>query len=386
MHPFASLTAGVVGTGFMGLAHTEALRRLGVQIRGIVGSSFERTKSKAEAMNLPPVVESFEALLADPEIHVVHITTPNHLHYAQVAAALDAGKHVVCEKPLTVTVDEGRDLFLRAQRAGVVHAVCFNQRYYPMVHQAHAMVSHGQLGDFRLVSGGYLQDWLLFDTDWNWRLVAEKGGELRAVADIGSHWFDNIEFITGSRIVELMADLHTFHQQRTHPAGEVETFAAHKIGDVERVTEQMASDDAAGILLRFDNGARGTATISQVSAGRKNFMNWEIDCAQQAVSWNTENPENLWIGNRSQANQLLKRDPGLLDPIAGATAGYPGGHVEGYPDTFRALFKDVYQHVLDGAAASARHPTFADGLRSLVVCQAVADSARSRSWAPVATE
>jgi predicted dehydrogenase len=386
MHPFASLTAGVVGTGFMGLAHTEALRRLGVQIRGIVGSSFERTKSKAEAMNLPPVVESFEALLADPEIHVVHITTPNHLHYAQVAAALDAGKHVVCEKPLTVTVDEGRDLFLRAQSAGVVHAVCFNQRYYPMVHQAHAMVSHGQLGDFRLVSGGYLQDWLLFDTDWNWRLVAEKGGELRAVADIGSHWFDNIEFITGSRIVELMADLHTFHQQRTHPAGEVETFAAHKIGDVERVTEQMASDDAAGILLRFDNGARGTATISQVSAGRKNFMNWEIDCAQQAVSWNTENPENLWIGNRSQANQLLKRDPGLLDPIAGATAGYPGGHVEGYPDTFRALFKDVYQHVLDGAAASARHPTFADGLRSLVVCQAVADSARSRSWAPVATE
>jgi predicted dehydrogenase len=181
-----------------------------------------------------------------------------------------------------------------------------------------------------------------------------------------------------------MADLHTFHQQRSHPAGEVETFAAHTVGDVTRVTEDMASDDAAGVLLRFDNGARGTATVSQVSAGRKNFMNWEIDCTQRAVAWNTENPEDLWIGNRGQPNQLLKRDPGLLHASAAAAAAYPGGHVEGYPDTFRALFKDVYQHVLDGAGAPANHPTFVDGLRSLKVCNAVATSARSRTWTTVA--
>jgi predicted dehydrogenase len=383
MHPFSGLTAGVVGTGFMGVAHTEALRRLGVSVKGIVGSTPERARKKAEQVNLPPVVDSLAELVADPGIDVIHITTPNHLHYEQVVAVIDAGKHVVCEKPLAVSVAQGRELVARAEAAGVVHAVCFNQRYFPLVHQAHAMVAAGELGEVRLVSGGYLQDWLLFDTDWNWRLVAEKGGELRAVADIGSHFFDNVEFISGTRLTEVMADLHTFHQQRTHPLGEVETFAGHTVGDTERITEDMASDDAAGLLLRFANGARGTATISQVSAGRKTFLNWEIDCTQRAISWNSENPENLWIGHRDQANQILKRDPGLMHPIAAATSSYPGGHVEGYPDTFKALFNDVYQHVLAGAAPPAIHPTFADGLRSLLVCDAVVQSSRSGTWAAV---
>jgi predicted dehydrogenase len=366
----------------MGVAHTEALRRLGVSIKGIVGSTPDRARLKAQQVNLPPVVESLDALLADPDVDVVHITTPNHLHYAQVCAVLEAGKHVVCEKPLAVSVAEGRDLVAKAEAAGLVHAVCFNQRYYPIVHQAHAMVSHGELGDVRLVSGGYLQDWLLFDTDWNWRLDASKGGELRAVADIGSHWFDNVEFITGARIDRVMADLHTFHEQRNHPVGEVETFA-QSAADVERVTEEMASDDAAGVLLRFDNGARGTATISQVSAGRKNFLNWEIDCAQSAVCWNTENPENLWIGHRGQPNQIFKRDPGMMHPIAAATSAYPSGHVEGYPDTFRALFNDIYAHVLAGVRSPAHHPTFHDGLRSLLVCDAVAQSSKTGAWVTV---
>jgi predicted dehydrogenase len=378
----SGVTAGVVGTGFMGVAHTEALRRLGVNIKGIVGSTPERARVKAQQVNLPPVFESFEALITDPDIQVIHITTPNYLHYSQVCAVIDAGKHVVCEKPLTVSVGEGRELVAKAAKAGVVNAVCFNQRYYPLVHQAHAMVAHGDLGQVRLVSGGYLQDWLLFDTDWNWRLDSDKGGELRAVADIGSHWFDNVEFITGAQIVQVMADLHTFHQRRSHPAGEVETFATTTPGG-DRITEEMASDDAAGVLLRFNNGARGTATISQVSAGRKNFLNWEIDCAQSAVSWNTENPENLWIGHRGEANQILKRDPGLMHPLAAATSAYPGGHVEGYPDTFRALFNDVYAHVLAGASAPAHHPTFADGLRSLLVCDAVAQSAKTGAWVTV---
>jgi predicted dehydrogenase len=383
-HPLSGITAGIVGTGFMGVAHTEALRRLGVKIAGIVGSTPERAHKKAVEVNLPPVVDSIDALLADPSIQVVHITTPNHLHYAQVCAVIEAGKHVVCEKPLTVTVTEGRDLVAKAKAAGVIHAVCFNQRYYPMVHQAHVMVAHGELGDVRLVSGGYLQDWLLLETDWNWRLVAEKGGALRAVADIGSHWFDNVEFITGARIDRVIADLHTFHQTRTHPVGEVETFSAHTVAeDAERVTEPIASDDAAGVLFRMNNGARGTATISQVSAGRKNFLNWEIDCSQNAINWNTENPENLWIGHRGQPNQIMKRDPGLMHPIAAATSAYPAGHVEGYPDTFRALFADVYAHVLSAGAGPACYPTFDDGVRSLVVCDAVAESSRVGAWVAV---
>jgi predicted dehydrogenase len=383
MHPYSGLTAGIVGTGFMGVAHTEALRRLGITINGIVGSTPERAQQKAAQVNLPPVVDSLDALLADPAIQVVHITTPNHLHYDQVRAVIDAGKHVVCEKPLAVSVAEGEDLVARASAAGVLHAVCFNQRYYPLVHQAHTMVAHGELGDVKLITGGYLQDWLLLETDWNWRLVAEKGGSLRAVADIGSHWFDNIEFITGDRVTQVIADLHTFHQTRSHPLGEVETFSAHTVGDVDRVTEDVASDDAAGMLFRMSNGARGTATVSQVSAGRKNFLNWEIDCSQQAISWNTENPENLWIGHRGQPNEIMKRDAGLMHPIAAATSAYPAGHVEGYPDTFRALFNDVYAHVLSGGKGLAVYPTFADGLRSLVVCDAIGESSRTGTWVTV---
>ncbi len=384
-HPYSTLTAGIVGTGFMGVTHTEALRRLGVQVKGIVGSTPQRARQKAEQTNLPPVYDSLEALLADPQIDVVHITTPNYLHHQQVRAVIDAGKHVLCEKPLAVSIAEGQDLAARAADAGVIAAVCFNQRYYPLVHHASEMVASGELGDVRLISGGYLQDWLLFETDWNWRLESEKGGALRAVADIGSHWFDNVEFITGAKITHVMADLHTFHQQRTRPAGEVETFASHTVTTEERVTERVASDDAAGILLRFDNGARGVATVSQISAGRKNFLNWEIDCTQSAISWNTENPENLWVGHRSQPNQILKRDASMLHPKAAATVGYPGGHVEGYPDTFRALFNDVYAHVLSGGPAQspAVYPTFADGVRSLLVCDAVAQSARSQQWVAV---
>jgi predicted dehydrogenase len=376
------INVGVVGTGFMGVTHVQALRRLGITVKGIVGSTPERARAKAAQANLPQVFDTLDALLADPDIDAVHITSPNHLHHEQVVSVIDAGKHAVCEKPLAVSVEEGADLVRRAEAAGVVHAVCFNQRYYPLVHQAHTMVAHGDLGAVRLVSGGYLQDWLLFETDWNWRLVAEKGGLLRAVADIGSHWFDNVEFITGSKLTEVLGDLHTFHTQRNHPTGEVETFSV-ATENAPRVVETMKSDDAAGVLLRFANGARGTCTISQVSAGRKNYLNWEIDCANNALAWNTENPEDLWIGHRGQPNQILKRDPGLLHPIAAAVAGYPGGHVEGYPDTFRALFNDVYAHIRKGGEGPAHYPTFADGLRSLHVCDAVARSSRDGRWVSV---
>ncbi len=247
------------------------------------------------------------------------------------------------------------------------------------------MVAAGEIGTPRLVSGGYLQDWLLLETDWNWRLVAERAGGLRAVADIGSHWFDNVQFVTGRAITEVFADLHTFLGTRTHPVGEVESFAAHTVGDdVERVTEAMTSDDAAGILVRFAGGGRGTATFSQVSAGRKNLMSWEVDGSSAALHWCTEDPENLWIGHRGRPNELLKRDPGLLHPSAAATVAYPGGHVEGYPDTFRALFAAVYADVVAGRpAADPAYPTFRDGHDAVLVCEAVARSATTGTWATV---
>lgn len=380
----SEIRAGVVGVGFIGVAHVEALRRLGVDVAGVVGSSPERARAKAESANLPRVYDSYEEMLADPSIDVVHIASPNHVHAEQVRAALDAGKHVVCEKPLALSSDDTADLVGRAEAAGKVNAVCFNIRFYPLCHQMRAMVAAGAVGTPRFITGAYLQDWLLLPTDWNWRLVPEQAGELRAVADIGSHWLDLAQFISGKRVTEVMADLHTFVPVRRHPPGPVETFAT-VTEESELVEEEMTSDDAASILLRFEDGARGTVSISQVSAGRKNSVTIEVDGSEAALAWWSEDPDRLWVGHRGRPNELLQRDPALLDPEVRRIVGYPGGHVEGYPDTFRALFSQVYRDVAAGGPSpSPGYPTFADGDDVLRVTEAVAASARKGAWTPVA--
>jgi predicted dehydrogenase len=372
--------AGVVGVGFIGVAHVEALRRLGVDVAGVVGSTPERAEQKAASANLPKVYESVAAMAADPEIDVIHIASPNHVHADQVRVVLDAGKHVVCEKPLALNSADTADLVARADASRLVNAVCFNIRFYPNCHQARAMIADGAVGEPRLITGSYLQDWLLLETDWNWRLEPEKAGGLRAVADIGSHWLDLARFVTGARVTEVMADLHTFVDVRKHPPGPVETFAVGG-DDEDLIEEEMSSDDAAGILLRFENGARGVVTISQVSAGRKNSVSIEVDGSKSAVSWFSENPDHLWIGHRGRANEILQRDPSLASPDAARVIGYPGGHVEGYPDTFRALFADVYADVMNGKpAAEPRYPTFTDGHDALLVTEAVARSSREQRW------
>lgn len=379
----SDIKAGVVGVGFIGVAHIEALRRLGVDVVGVVGSSPERAQAKADAANLPKVYDSLADLAGDPEIDVIHIASPNYAHADQVRVALDAGKHVVCEKPLALNSADTADLVARADAAGLVNAVCFNIRFYPNCHQAMSLVASGDIGTPGLVHGSYLQDWLLLQTDWNWRLESDKAGGLRAVADIGSHWLDLARFITGSDVVEVMADLHTLVPVRTHPAGPVETFAAVS-ADADLIEEPMSSDDAAGVLLRFANGARGVLTISQVSAGRKNSVTMEVDGSESALSWFSENPDLLWIGHRGRPNEILQRDPSLASPEAARVIGYPGGHVEGYPDTFRALFAEVYADVLAGGPSSKpAYPTFADGHDALLVTEAVARSSNEQRWISV---
>ena len=383
MKRISELNTGVVGVGFIGLAHIEALRRIGVNVVGVVGSSPERAHAKADAADLPKVYESVEALAADPDIDAIHIASPNNVHAEQVRVCLAAGKHVVCEKPLALTSADAADLVERAREADVVNAVCFNIRFYPLNHQMAAMVRSGEIGEPRFVTGSYLQDWLLLETDWNWRLVADEAGPLRAVADIGSHWLDLARFITGKRVVEVMADLHTFVPVRRHPAGPVETFAV-TADDKELIEEEMSSDDGAGILLRFEDGARGTLSIAQTAAGRKNSVSIEVDGSKSALSWFSEHPDHLWIGHRGRPNEILQRDPSILSPDAARTAGYPGGHVEGYPDTFRALFKEVYQDVAEGGpSAEPTYPTFADGHDALLVTEAVATSSQEQRWIAV---
>lgn len=379
---FSDIRAGVVGIGFIGVAHIEALRRLGVEVAGVVGSSPERTRPKADGLGLK-TYESVEALASDPTIDVIHITSPNYAHAGQVRILLDAGKHVVCEKPLALNSSETADLVARADTSGLVNAVCFSIRFYPQNHQAMAMVKKGDIGAPRLITGSYHQDWLLLDTDWNWRLQLEEGGDLRAVADIGSHWLDLTRFISGRQVEAVMADLHTLVPVRKHPAGPVETFAAVD-EDADLVEEEMTSDDAAGILLRFEGGARGAVTISQVSAGQKNSVRYEIAGSESALSWFSGNPDELLIGHRGRPNEISQRDPGLAEPEAAATIGYPGGHVEGFPDTFRALFQQVYGDVEKGApSVEPSYPTFADGHDAVLVTDAVGQSHREQRWITV---
>jgi predicted dehydrogenase len=363
-----------VGTGFIGTVHVEALRRLGIQVRGVVGSSSARGTERARAAGLPRAYGSMEEMLADERVDVVHITSPNHLHHAHATAALKAGKHVVCEKPLAMTSTESAELVSLAESSGLVHAVNFNIRFYPLCQHLHQMVGEGGIGEVRLVTGHYLQDWLLLDTDWNWRLDPALGGTLRAVSDIGSHWMDLTSFLIGSRIVSVSADLETFIKVRRQPAGPVETFATGAAR--ESVAREIKTEDLATILVRYENGALGSFAVSQVSAGRKNSLRLEIDGASGSAAWSSEQPDELWLGHRERPNEVLQRDPALMNDAGKAASFLPGGHVEGFADTFRALYNAVYAAVLKGGPAEGRYPTFADGHDEVVVCEAVERSAR----------
>ena len=376
---------GIVGTGWMAETHTEALRRLGVDVAGVAGRTPARAREVAGRLGLATAYDSVEALVKDDSLAAVHVTSPNDVHAEQAAAALRAGRHVVCEKPLGVSAAETAALATLAAGSGLVNAVCFNLRFAPHNHNAAGMVRDGAVGQPRYVTGSYHQDWLLEETDWNWRLVAGRQGNLRAVADIGSHWIDLVCFISGRRVVEVLADLHTFVPERNHPLGEVGTFAGHGVAaDVERVREPMTSDDAAGLLLRLEGGMRGVCSVSQVSAGRKNRLSWELNGSESSLAWVSEEPEYLWVGHRGRPNEVAGKDPALMSALGARVTGYPAGHVEGYPDTFRGLFAAVYADVAAGRPApDPAYPTFADGHEVALVCEAVTESAGSRTWAPV---
>jgi predicted dehydrogenase len=382
MRRIADVGAAVIGTGFIGTVHVEQLRRIGVRVRGVLGSSPERGEERAEALGVDRAYPSLEALLDDPSIDVVHVTSPNHLHVPQARQILEAGRHVVCEKPLAMAASDSAGLVELAEGSGLVNAVNFNIRFYPLHQHVRELVAAGALGDVRFVTGRYFQDWLLLETDWNWRLEPDKGGSLRAVGDIGSHWLDLATFLTGSQVTAVLADLTTFIPQRAQPRGPVETFSTERSTDT--VERDMATEDTASILLRFANGARGSVSVSQISPGRKNSLQWEIDGSTGSAAWDSETPDHLWLGHRGRPNEILMRDPALMGDAGRAAAALPGGHVEGFDDTFGALFRAIYADVIAGRP-SERPPyaTFADGHDEVIVGDAVADSARLGRWVEV---
>ena len=382
MSRISEIGAAVIGTGFIGTVHVEALRKIGVQVRGVLGSTPDRGAARADALGVRHGYASLDEILADPSVDVVHVTSPNHLHVPQASAVLAAGRHVVCEKPLAMTAAESAALVAQAAASGLVNAVNFNIRFYPLHQHVREIVAAGDLGDIRFVTGHYFQDWLLHDTDWNWRLEPDKGGALRAVGDIGSHWLDLMAFVTGQPIVSVMADLATFVDTRQQPTGPVETFSTDR--SVEVVPRQMGTEDTATILLRFANGARGSVAVSQISPGRKNSLQWEIDGSAAAAAWDSETPDHLWIGHRDKPNELLLRNPALMGAAGRGAAVLPGGHVEGFGDTFAALFRAIYADIAGGRPnPDPAYATFADGHDEMLVNDAIAESARIGHWVDV---
>jgi predicted dehydrogenase len=376
------LHAAIVGPGFVGRAHLEALRRLGISVQGILGSTQERSKAAAESLRLSHAYKSLDEITADTSVQVVHLCTPNNLHFQDSSKLLRAGKHVLCEKPMALDSRESAALVSLLKDTGLVGVVTYNLRYYPLCHEARALIRKGTIGQVKLIHGSFLQDWLLFPTDWNWRLEAKLGGELRAVSDIGTHWLDLVTWLTNSKVSALCADLATVLPTRRRPKGRVETF--QKAGTAETEEVMISTDDYASVLLHFENEAHGVMTVSQVSPGRKTRLWFEIDGTEGSLSFDSESPNQLWIGRRDRACEVLPKDPALQSPESRGYAAYPGGHPEGYPDTFVQLFKDVYAYIAAGDFRAPRtFPTFETGHEELVLCEAIAESAQNKSWVTV---
>ncbi len=377
------IKTAIVGTGFMGKVHTENVRRLGyVEVAAVVGSRLETAQKFAESATIPFATSNLRDVLDNPEIRAVHICTPNVDHFPMSRAAIDAGKAVLCEKPLTMNVEEARLLVDAANAKQAVNCVQHNLRYYPVVQQIRQMIAAGDLGDILIVQGTYSQDWLLYETDWNWRLDSKENGKLRVMGDIGSHWMDMIQHLTGLPISAVCADLTTFHKTRKRPKGSVETFSGKKSSVTDYEVFPVDTEDFGIVMLRLGDKARGAFTVSQMSAGCKNRFAFEIFGTKAGVAWNQEQPDSLWIGHRNEPNQLIIKDGSLLYPAAAAFADLPGGHSEGYDDSHKQVFKRFYARI-ENPSAPVDYPTFEDGLRGMILLEKVAESAAKHTWVQI---
>jgi predicted dehydrogenase len=379
---------GIVGAGFVGPHHVDAVRRLGfVDVVAVAGSTEASAKAKAEALGAAKAYGSYEALLDDPDVQVVHNATPNYLHYPVNAAAIAKGKHIVSDKPLAMTAAEAKKLLDAANKAGIVHAVTFNYRGNPLVQQARHAIARGDIGKPHFLVGHYLQDWLLKDTDYSWRLEPDKGGASSALGDIGSHWCDLAQHISGLRITEVLGDITTVIPKRKKPRGSREAFAQGGADEQVDLVD-IKVEDLASVMLRFDNGARGSFSVGQVCAGHKNDLILEICGSKSSLRWRQEHQNELWLGHRDKANEILQKDPSLIDAEVRGYAHLPGGHQESWTDAFSNLMRDIYGFIAEGKKASDPHPpafaTFEDGYRANCIVEAILESAKKGSvWTKV---
>jgi predicted dehydrogenase len=378
------IRTAIFGTGFMGRVHLEAVRRVeSVEAAAIAGRNAEAAQRLGAAFSVSLITTDYREVLRDLTIDAVHIGTPNAQHFSMAKDALLAGKHVICEKPLTTTVAEAEELVALAARQGLRNCTCHNLRYYPMVQQMRRMREAGDLGEILVVQGTYSQDWLLYETDWNWRVETKAGGPSRCMADIGTHFFDMAEHVTGLRVTSLCADLQTFHPTRKQPRHSVETFANKLLGPEDYIETPIDTEDFGAVIFRMGTRTRGSMTASQVSAGRKNRFSIEIYGTKSSVAWDQERPDELWSGHRDVGNEVFVKDPSLLKPGARSYADLPGGHSEGYDDTFKQVFRRFYASIR--TSGEPEYPQFVDGLRQLRILESVLQSSRTRSWTDVPT-
>ena len=379
----SKLRVGVIGTGFVGKVHVENIRRQPqAEVVAIADRNAELAAQFGASLGISRTYGDHRELLADPSIEAVHVCTPNHTHFPIAKDAIEAGKHVICEKPLAMSADEAERLVELARRAGTVHATSYNLRFYPNVAHMRRLIATGEVGEVLAVQGSYVQDWLFYETDYNWRLEPEVGGASRAMADIGSHWCDLVEHVTGRRIRSVCAELATFHPVRKKPKRPIETYAGKMLAPSDYEDRPISTEDFAAVLVRFDGRTRGSFTVNQVAAGRKNRLMVEIYGSRRGLAWDGERPNELWIGRRGGNNQLLVKDPSLLEAGARGYADLPGGHAEGYADTFKQFFRRFYAACRDRGLASEL-PGFDAGLRQLRLVEAVLRSGREGGWTEV---
>ncbi|HDS1219372.1 Gfo/Idh/MocA family oxidoreductase [Stenotrophomonas sp. TWI143] len=372
----SKLGIAIVGTGMIGAVHRRAALLAGAEVRGVAASSPQRAQEVAQAWNVAHAYRDIEEVVSDPQVQVVHVCTPNHLHRAMAQAALEAGKHVICEKPLATTLDDAQALAALAARTGLVATVPFVYRYHPVVREARARIAQGELGPLHLIHGSYLQDWLLDPASNNWRVDPSLGGTSRVFADIGSHWCDLVEWVSGERFAEVSAAFATVIAERGAVTGQ--SFTTPAAGGT---THAVSSEDVATAMLRTSAGTLASLTVSQVSAGRHNRLWFEIDGARASVAFNQEDAERLWIGRPDQREDSFVRGPGAGSAEQRRLSVLPAGHAQGYGNCFEAFVADTYRAIAGEQPEGL--PTFDDGLRSARIVTRVIASARSRAWTAI---
>lgn len=370
----------VIGTGFIGLAHVEALRRLGF-VEVVAICNIIDCRAIADRICVPKAYDDYRLMIDEEKPDVVHVCTPNATHFEIACYAMNRGIHVMCEKPLAFNTQQAEEMLRLANEKGIINAVNFHCRYYPLVRQMRELVLKKEIGPVISVHGGYLQDWLLLDTDYSWRLENRESGASRAVADIGSHWVDAVEFITGLRIKRVFADFAIFHKTRKKPMNNMDTFS----GKLQTVDDyevfEVNTEDFAQALIEFNNGAKGNMIVSQMYAGRKNQMTISVAGKEKALYFDSEALNELWLGSRKGYNSIIVKDPALLESGANTAQSYPGGHAEGFPDAFVHNFRAFYQNIISGI--KSEYATFADGLREMQICEAMVTSSSEGRWVQV---